>query len=79
MKQFDEMGEADDSMTLISASQAAKMLGISRATFKQLSDMYDFPRIKVGRAIRFPKQVLLDKVDYVATNYREFLSLDDLL
>lgn len=55
-------------MTLISASQAAKMLGVSRATFKQLSDLYEFPRIKVGRAIKFPKRGLLDKVDYVATN-----------
>ena len=79
MKQFDKMGEDDDSMTLISASQAAKLLGVSRATFKQLSDLYEFPRIKVGRAIKFPKQGLLDKVDYVATNYQEFLSLDDLL
>lgn len=66
-------------MTLISASQAAKMLGVSRATFKQLSDLYEFPRIKVGRAIKFPKRGLLDKVDHVATNYQEFLPLDDLL
>ncbi|KAA8440012.1 helix-turn-helix domain-containing protein [Weissella paramesenteroides] len=66
-------------MTLISASQAANMLGVSRATFKQLSDLYEFLRIKIGRAIKFPKRDLLDKVDYVATNYQEFLPLDDLL
>ena len=42
---------------LLSASEAAMLLGVSRATFKDMVHQYDLPRLRVNKAIKYPKKL----------------------
>ncbi|APS42406.1 helix-turn-helix domain-containing protein [Weissella paramesenteroides] len=64
---------------LLSASEAAMLLGVSRATFKDMVHQYDLPRLRVNKAIKYPKKALLERINHIATHFQEYLSLEDLL
>lgn len=50
-----------DGEVLISASEAAKMCGLSRSSFYKLISTGRAPRpIKLGRAARWPRQAILE-------------------
>lgn len=72
--------QIDDNIgILLSASEAAMLLGVSRATFKDMVRAYGLPRIRVKQSIRFPKKEMLERINYIATHYHEYLSLEELL
>jgi excisionase family DNA binding protein len=70
MKEIREMIDGP----LLTAADVAELLAVSPKTVLDWHEARTIPSFKVGRAVRFSRQEILDWLDAQRTNVRETLS-----
>lgn len=63
---FAQTSTATDLPLLLDAAETAKVLSLSRAKVCELANRGEIPSIRVGRAVRIPRDPLLKWIEYRA-------------
>lgn len=58
-----EAGSQDDSPLLLKVKDAAKMLGLSRTKVYEMIASGELPVVRIGTAVRVPRQRLLEWIE----------------